>query len=318
MRHETQQLIARLRFRHLSLITELKRSGSLRAAAQTLNLTQPALSKALSEMEGAFGFALFTRNARGLLPTQQGESVIRGAALMLQELAHTHDEATALPGASTRIRLGAPPFLAQGLLPGVLARLLKSQPSVRVVLQEERVPLLLDMLAQGSLDALVTTYPLERPAANGMALTYEKLFEAEFAVIAPPGHRHGRARSVDWQQLAQERWVMPAAISMLRRLLDESFMRAGIVPPLPVVESTSPITNIRLVAAGVGHGAVPADLLRLASVAGQVQRVRVMPALTAGPVALIFRAGALNPRVAIVRDALRAAALARPGSSHRP
>ncbi|MCZ8256408.1 MAG: LysR family transcriptional regulator, partial [Polaromonas sp.] len=81
---ETERLVARLRFRHLRLITELQRGGSLRAAAQALNLTQPALSKALAEIEGAFGFALFTRTARGLTPTPQGVVALRGAALLLE------------------------------------------------------------------------------------------------------------------------------------------------------------------------------------------------------------------------------------------
>ena len=67
---QVDHLVARLRFRHLRLITELQRDGSLRAAAQTLNLTQPAVSKALGEIESAFGFALFTRMARGVTPSR--------------------------------------------------------------------------------------------------------------------------------------------------------------------------------------------------------------------------------------------------------
>ncbi|MCY7318138.1 MAG: LysR family transcriptional regulator, partial [Ramlibacter sp.] len=85
---ETERLITRLRFRHLRLIAELERGGSLRAAAQALNLTQPALSKALGELEGAFGFPLFTRTARGVTPTAQGQRVLRGAGMLLSELAH--------------------------------------------------------------------------------------------------------------------------------------------------------------------------------------------------------------------------------------
>src|SRR5215467_6987729 len=87
------QLLARLRFRHLQLIAEIERSGSLSASAAALNLTQPALSKALKEVEAMLGFRLFDRGARGLQKTVQGDIVMNGAILMLRELEHLYAEA---------------------------------------------------------------------------------------------------------------------------------------------------------------------------------------------------------------------------------
>lgn len=302
---ETERLVARLRFRHLRLITELQRGGSLRAAAQTLNLTQPALSKALAEIEGAFGFALFTRTARGLTPTAQGAVALRGAVLLLEELAHLGREAAAGESAAATVRVGAPPFVAQGYLPEVLARLTQRDPPVRVQLLEERVPVLMQALQQGEVDALLTTYPMHMPEAGAVQLRYEKLFEVEFSIIAPPGHPLTRARQVSWQRLAEEPWIMPARTSMARRMIEESFMLAGVVPPLPVVESTSPVTNVQLVAAGIGLSIAPANtVLRHAQNMSLVKRVRVSPAIPTGPVALVYRAVVANPRVALLRDAL--------------
>lgn len=302
---DTERLITRLRFRHLRLITELRRGGSLRAAAQLLSLSQPALSKALGELEGAFGFTLFTRTARGLTPTAQGEVVLRGAEMLLAELAHLRAEASAGDSAAAMLRVGAPPFVAQGYLPAVLARLVRRDPPVRVQLVEERVPLLLEALAGGQLDALVTSYPAQMPDLGGVQLRFEKLFDAEFFVIAPPGHPLTRARQVDWQRLAAQPWVMPAPTSMLRRLIEQGFLQAGLVPPVPVVESTSPVTNVQLVAAGVGLSAAPAATARHEQAIGRIRRVRVSPAIAPGPVALISRAGVANPRVALLRDALQ-------------
>lgn len=304
MKTESTFLAARLRFRHLQLITELKRSGSLRAAAIQLNLSQPALSKALAEVERAFGFSLFTRNARGLIPTTQGEIAIRGGILLLQELEHMHNEAAAGSSTQLQVRIGAPPFVAQGFLPGVLARLSRSEPPVQVQLLEERVPMLMDMLAQGSVDALVTTYPLERPLQEGIRFQYEKLFDTEFAVIAPPDHPFAHGRRVSWRQLATEPWVMPARVSMVRRVIEESFMREGVMPPVPVVESASPVTNLRLVAAGIGLSATPADLALNAQASGQVKLIKVAPKMPSGPVALVYRAGVANLRVDLLRGIL--------------
>ncbi|MES2361557.1 MAG: LysR family transcriptional regulator [Pseudomonadota bacterium] len=302
---ETERLVARLRFRHLRLITELERGGSLRAAAQTLNLTQPALSKALAEIEGAFGFALFTRTARGLTPTAQGAVALRGAVLLLEELAHLGREAAAGESAAATVRIGAPPFVAQGYLPEVLARLTRRDPPVLVQLLEERVPVLMQALQQGEVDALLTTYPMQMPEAGAVQLRYEKLFEVEFSIIARPGHPLARARQVSWQRLAEEPWIMPARTSMARRMIEESFMRAGVVPPLPVVESTSPVTNVQLVAAGIGLSIAPATIaLRHAQNMSLVKPVRVSPPIPAGTVALVYRAAVANPRVALFREAL--------------
>ncbi len=302
---DTERLVTRLRFRHLRLIVELRRGGSLRAAAQALNLTQPALSKALGELEGAFGFALFTRTARGVAPTAHGEVAVRGAEMLLAELAHLRVEAAAGDSVAAVVRVGAPPFVAQGYLPAVLARLAQSDPPVRLQLLEERVPLLLEALAGGRLDALVSSYPAQMPELSGVQLQFEKLFDAEFFVIAPPGHPLARARQVDWQRLAAEPWVMPAPTSMLRRLIEQGFQQAGLVPPRPIVESTSPVTNVQLVAAGLGLSAAPAATVRHELATGRVKRVRVVPAIAPGPVALICRAGVPNARVQLLRAALR-------------
>lgn len=309
---DARRLAARLRFRHLQLLLALERGGSLRAAAQVLSFTQPALSKALAEIESAFGFALFTRTARGLAPTERGRVALRGARLLLEELAHVQSEVASGDVAVTVIRVGAPPFVAHGFLPPVLARLAAGATRVRIELMEERVPLLLQALAEGRVDALVTSYPAQMPDDLGAELRYEKLFDTEFVVIAPAGHPLARTRRVDWPTLAQHDWIMPARTSMVRRVIEEGFLRAGVTPPVPVVESTSPVTNVQLVAAGIGWSVAPATAVKHAVAIGQVAKVNVTPAIAPGPVSLIHRAGPANPRLDLLR-----AALATPNASPR-
>lgn len=306
------RLAARLRFRHLQMLVALRRHGSLRAAAEGLNLTQPALSKALGEIEAVLGLALFTRNARGLTPTAAGETVIRSADWMLAELDHMQREAHAGQAATAIVRVGAPPFVAQVFLPEVFRGLSRQSPPVHVQLLEDRVPTLVQALDAGELDALVTSYPAPTQRPTSSSLRYENLFEAEYAIIAPAGHVLTRARQVDWARLSREPWVLPAWSSMSRRVLEEAFMHAGVAPPLPVVESTSPVTNVQLVAAGLGLAMVPAAILRHAVGLQQVKRVRVVPMIAPGPVALVYHALNRNPRVDLLREAL---GLATPGAT---
>jgi LysR family transcriptional regulator, regulator of abg operon len=81
-------------------------------------------------------------------------------------------------------------------------------------------------------------------------------------------------------------------------------MRAGAVPPLPVVESTSPVTNVQLVAAGAGLSIAPTTTSRHAQSLGQVKSLKVSPAIPPSPVELIFRGAVANPRVELLREAL--------------
>ncbi|MCK6430457.1 MAG: LysR family transcriptional regulator [Burkholderiaceae bacterium] len=309
--------MSRLRFRHLHLLLELERGGSLRAAAQSLNLTQPALSKALAEIESAFAAELFTRTARGLTPTARGRAALRGATLLLGELAHMRQEVCADEAVATVVRVGAPPFVAHGMLPAVLSQLVRQQNRIRVEVMEERVPLLLQALADGRVDALITSYPAQMPDDLGVEMRFERLSDTEFCVVAPARHPLCQRGRVDWAALAKHDWIMPARSSMVRRLIEESFVCAGLSPPIPLVESTSPVTNLQLVAAGLGVTAVPSPTASPAIETGQVGQVRVSPALPPRPVALIYRAGVSNPRLDIVRSALGASGTRKRAANHR-
>lgn len=302
------RLASRLRFRHLQLLLAVERGGSLRAAAQVMNLTQPALSKALGEIEAAFGFRLFERSARGLRASARGKAALRGATLLLEELAHVQREVASSDAAVMTLRVGAPPFVAHGYLPPVLGWLVHRDPPVRVSLLEERVPPLLAALGEGRVDALVSSYPAQMPQDLHVQLRFEKLFDTEYAVVAPPAHPLvRRRRKVGWSELAHHPWIMPAPTSMVRRVIEEGFLRAGIAPPLPLVESTNPVTNLQMVAAGIGWSVVPSPSARRAMAQGTVAQVSVEPQLSPGPVALIWRAGAQGERLSLLRAALKAA-----------
>jgi DNA-binding transcriptional LysR family regulator len=300
----SHRLAARLRFRHLQLLLALQEGGSLRGAAHAMHLTQPALSKALGEIEAAFGVQLFERSARGIAPTPRGQVALNGAALLLAQLGHVHHDVVAVEPAQT-LRIGAPPFVAQGYLPAVLARLACGDAPLRIMLLEERVPTLLRALASGEVDALVTSYPAQMPEDLGATLAYEKLFDAQFSVIAPPGHPLADKRRVGWAALAELPWVMPARSSMMRRVLEECFLRAGVPQPQPVVDSSSPMTNIELVAQGLGLGVVPSTAVEAALVQRRVSRLSVTPAMATNPVALMWRAGPRDLRVEMLRACLQ-------------
>ena len=261
MRTATDHLLARLRFRHLQLIAEVERTGSLSRAAETLSLTQPALSKALKEIEDMLGFEIFHRGARGLHKTTQGTVVVHGASLLLRELLHLHAEAEAAGAngdVAAVLRLGTSAFLAVGLLPPVISRLTQLVPPVAIRLREDTVPRLFESLLAGDLDALVTLYnPDVMASTAGRDVRFEKISDERYLIIAPPEHPLARARKVSWQTLAEAPWVLTVKPSLARVFVEDSFRRHGLAPPVPICETEGPITAARMVAAGVGLSSVP-------------------------------------------------------------
>lgn len=297
-----QHLVARLRFRHLQMLAALDDTGSLRAAARQVHLTQPALSKAVNEIESAFGRALFTRTARGLTATPSGQLVIQGARLLLRQLAQVHEDVGISEQVKATLRIGATPFMVQSQLPQVLKRLTTGEASLRIHIMEDRAPRLMSALSDGELDAAITTYPKQQEHLQGFR--YDTIFEAGLVVIAAPSHPLTTMRKVSWTALASQDWILPQASSMLRHEIENSFRRASTLPPIPVVESTSPVSNVHLVAANIGISVVPAVIAQQALKTGLVKRLAVTPAIPRQPVALIYREALQNPQVLRLQRAL--------------
>lgn len=97
---------------------------------------------------------------------------------------------------------------------------------------------------------------------------------------------------------------MPATSSLLRQVLEEGFLRAGLKTPLPIVESSNPITNLQLVSSGIGLGVIPKQTLQAAEGQGLIAPVPVSPALSPIPVAMVTRTNQQNHRTGLLREIL--------------
>lgn len=305
-----KHLLARLRFRHLQLVAEIERTGSLSKSATALNLTQPALSKSLKEVEAILGFPIFLRGSRGLQKTAQGEIVMRGASLLISELHHMHVEATSA-GPSGKVggilRLGAPAYLSMTFIPRIVARLTRTNPPLAVSLSENNVPTLVEALASGTLDALITVYNAEAMAsAAHRGVRFEKFAEEPYVVIVPDDHHLSRSSRISWRTLSTEPWVMTRKPSMARYFVEDSFRSHGLEPPSPLCETASPVTNTYMVAEGIGISNVPLATAREAERKGGVRRIKLESPQPNAMLGLVYRnVSAHHPRIAALRNAVQ-------------
>ena len=155
-----------LKTRHLKLIDALSRHGSIGAVAKVMFITQPAVSKALAELEEGIGARLFCRTASGVLPTPAGACLVSYARRILGEIDRAGDALAAISdGVSETVVVGVMPGPARSMMAQCLARVHSLAPHIRLVVREAPMPALLSLLQQGKIDLLVTDVIM--PGMNG-------------------------------------------------------------------------------------------------------------------------------------------------------
>jgi LysR family transcriptional regulator of gallate degradation len=230
------------RLQHLRRAAE---AGSISAAAASLGISQPALTKSIRILETELGVPLLERRARGVAPTAFGEALLRRAAPVGLLLADALREIAELRGgAPTEAAIGAGPTWLREKLPEAVAATIAALPGVRIRLQGGYDEALLRALRAGTLDAVVAELP---PAEDVADLALLPLGEDDFVVGCRRGHPLARG------QVAPERllgfpWVLPPRPSRARARLGALFVARGLVPPEPALETESTDMLLRVVA----------------------------------------------------------------------
>lgn len=191
-------------------------------------MTQPAASKLLKDLEDVLEVTLFERLPRGMRPTWYGETMIRHARMALTSLNQAHDELTALKaGHFGQVGIGAITSPGLALLPPAVAIVKQEHPSLRVSLDIETSPVLLERLEQGKLEILVARLFAEHDKTN---LRYEPLTEEPVCAVARPGHPLLGITSLTLRDVVAAGWIVPPSGSVLRHRFELMFQEDGLAP----------------------------------------------------------------------------------------
>lgn len=301
-------LVRRLRMRHLELLVALADAGSMRAAAMRLNLSQPALSKMLGEMEAGFDARLFERSAHGLIANAAGNAAIYRARVILAELARSKDEVNAVrDGGEGLIRLGT--LSVTATVPLAVAELRRRMPLAKVHIHEGRVREMIQRLLNGELDCVFGAVTPELLTSNQLSLLQpELLLEDELCVLCAQGHPLARARRLNWNDVHLQPWAAPPKDTLVRQALMTAFLNAGLRPPEPSIEVLSSVTLgsvLRL--DGSLLGAVRFEQARDELARGGIVRLPITPAVLLPSLGLYTRRAAEGPPpvVRAFADAIR-------------
>ncbi|MFO1329458.1 MAG: LysR substrate-binding domain-containing protein [Rubrivivax sp.] len=292
--------LRRIRLRHLEVLLAIARHGSLTAAATALDITQPAMSQWLADIESAAGARLFERGRR-LRATPYAAPLLAHAERVLQDTRRTLAELQAIrAGGTGRVRIGAMSVASASLVPAAVLRLRERAPGIELFLVQDIAATLWSQLERDELDLLVTRLDAR---ALGSGLPQRRLFSDQHRIVCRPGHPLAGRRRVAWRDAVRYPWVMPPTGTPMRDAIVATFAAAGVPQPPPMLTSTAIPANVELMrrsdALGVQSGAVSADHLAQ----GLLVALPLKMVHDIGDVGLVWREANPGPVLAAVLQA---------------
>ncbi|HET9682206.1 MAG TPA: LysR family transcriptional regulator [Candidatus Limnocylindrales bacterium] len=228
---------------------EVAHRGNLSRAAESLFITQPALTARLRVLEHEVGTALFRRGGRGMQLTEPGRAFLPYAERALRTLRDGVAMVGQLPIAEALV-LGAAPAISTYTLPGLLVSFAEARPEARLIVRTGHSEEILDQVLRGDLDVGLIR------ALNHPDLESLLILEDELVLVADPGHALARRRRITPSQIGEARLILFDRTSSFYELTSRLFRQAG-SPPRGVLELDNIDAAKRMVLAGLGVALLP-------------------------------------------------------------
>tara|TARA_R110002110_G_scaffold393806_2_gene607604 strand:- start:2527 stop:3465 length:939 start_codon:yes stop_codon:yes gene_type:complete len=233
--------------------------GGVTAAARVLNVSQPALTRSVRQLEETLDVRLLARVGRGVVPTRFGRSLAQHARTIEAELRHaTRDIADLRLAEGGHIALGASPIGMATLVGPAIARMREVRPGLTVDVRNDAFESQLDALDRGDLDIVIGA--LFGGAGSHEHLVEEVLFQNSLSVIVRGDHPLTQRRDLTFADLASEAWVIARGSATIRQLVANEFRFEGAEPPRFAVETDSMLCVKGLLLAGDFVCANPPEL----------------------------------------------------------
>ena len=273
--------------------------SSFKAAAESLFISQPALSRRIEKLELELKARLLERTTRRVSLTDAGRQFLAHAIAITDELQLAYQGMEAKAAARTGlITVACVPSVANHLLPSVLKSFSEHFPEVRVRVIDESAQMVLDSVLHGHAD-----FGLNFLGSQEADLEFTPIRAEPYVVVVPQGHRLAHRKSVRWDSLQNERLVSVSRSSGNRLLIDHALNHIADRPPIQY-EINHVTGAIQLVAAGLGVAIVPGLAVNNALTPGLVGIALTDPSMTR-TLGLVMRKGdRLHDTAQVLADTL--------------
>jgi DNA-binding transcriptional LysR family regulator len=311
-----ERLARRLKLRDLSTFQTAAELGSMAKAAHRLAVSQPAVSKAIADLEHATGVLLLDRSSRGVELTASGRVLLKHGVAMLDALRLGLAEIDFLqdPG-SGEVRVGVTEPMVI-LASAAIHRLSQQYPRIVFHVTVNDTAVLFRELRQRNLDIAITRMAETRAESD---LEVEVLMKDRLVVMAKSSNPWVRRRNVELSDLLEEPWALPPPGTFLNVFVEEAFRSRGLPLPRSSVVTTSVQMRINLLETGRFLSMLPKSLLQFPFERRPLAAVRVDLPETERPIGLVsLRGRSRGPVIELFMSSARKSHQPFPGYTTRP
>lgn len=226
--------------------------NSFRAAADSIHLSQPALSRRVEKLEQALGVRLFERTTRSVSLTAVGRDFSRKARSLLDDLESSLLSMQAVAASQQgEVVIACVPSAVYYFLPKVLRTFHEQYPRIRVRIIDDGANAVLESVARGDADFGINIIGTQEPE-----IAFQAILKESFVVACHRDHPLAGRRQVSWAELARYDF-MTVDKSSGNRLLVDLALASSDVRPSWCFEAKHVSTLLGLVEAGLGIAVVP-------------------------------------------------------------
>ena len=255
----------RLGLRDLHVFITVAQRGSMAKAAQELNVTQPAVSKVIADLEHTLGVRLLDRRPQGVEPTAYGRALLKRSSAAFDEIKQSVRDIEHLADPTVgEVRFGCQESLAATILPPVMQRFSRQYPRVALRMEQLGIAFELPRLRERILDFAVLRSVNPVPK-GGIAdeLNAEILFRDHLIVAVGQQSPLARRRKLELADLVAEPWILSGPDTWNYIEIAGAFRSSGLDMPKISLETHSTLLRASLLASGHYIATFPNSVLRL-------------------------------------------------------
>jgi DNA-binding transcriptional LysR family regulator len=305
-----------LNLRDLNVLMTVARCGSMGKAAAQLSVSQPAISKAVADLEYALGVRLLDRSQSGAEPTAYGRALLDGGLKAFDELKQAVKQIEFLADpAAGEVRVGSTVIVASSFIPTLVDRIAQRYPRVSVQLLAAEAAMVYRALEARDVEVVIAG--IFGGASDSM--NAEVLYEDPFVVAAGAGNPLCRRRRVKLADLMSEPWTLPPPGSPSGAIIVEIFRASGLDLPRAALVTSSVPARTALLASGRFLTVVPASVLRLGGASREIKALPVVTPRRGRPIGILTLKGrSLSPMAQLFITCAREVASSMGGRAGKP
>jgi len=282
LKQEADLISQKLRLRQLRCFVTVARMKSFVAAAESLGLTQPAVSRSIRELEQTLGHELFDRSTRGAELTRRGRDFLDAVESGLLQIWQGTKAVVGQIGTLEVVRIGALPNVCSQFLPNIVAAFKSELPGVRVVISPGINSGLLSGLRLGETDIVIGRLS---SSEDMRGLVFEALYDEPLVFVVQQSHPlANKAPSI--QDVLGYPLLLPPEGTIIRQEVSRFLAGQGSVSLPDLIETTSSDFQRAYISITEGIAVIPRGVVQRELDAGNLVDLGIGHGDLVGPVGL--------------------------------